>query len=167
MRESIGILAAILLVTATVGADTSKTPRHLPKCAEMPEEPQTDFTRVNMDGGFSLGLPSGCVVLQQGVMHYVHGGIRWKCGTVTADLAWGMWGLSSFGEDLTQCRTKVASLPVVVMRSKDSNSVIVWYLTGYTHEPAISAWGSGAADSFVVERIAYSGLLAGKRGPNR
>jgi hypothetical protein len=94
---------------------------------------------------------------------FVHGGQRWRCGDTTAEVAWGMWGLESFGER-DRCRTELAGVPVMVARRSDKGaSVLVWYLTGRVHEPIVSAFSGKSTDRERVEAIAHSGEVTGPR----
>jgi hypothetical protein len=70
-----------------------------------------------------------------------------------------MWGTGSFAESSRKCRSKVAGLPVMVVRHQtDSGSyVTVLYATREIHEPLISAWSDRPEDAELVEAIAFSG----------
>lgn len=95
----------------------------------------------------------------------MHGGTRWQCGTVTAEVVWGMWGRGSFGEKGTRCTTTIAGQRVMVVRDRrdDGPAVLVWYHTGRPHEPIVSVWGSRAEDAERVAAIAFSGRVEGRK----
>jgi hypothetical protein len=161
---------AFLLVLSAVGcAGTGRfrSISRMPKCAAAPAAPPAEWRKEEPEPKFAFMLPPSCSS-DPDVPQFVHGGLRWRCGTVATDVVWGMWGPGSFGENQVQCRTAIAGVPALVSRVTDGGDVgyVVWYLTGYIHEPMLSAWGP-AADEDVLRAITHSGRLLVERGPNR
>jgi hypothetical protein len=129
-----------------------------------------DWRRVEQRDGFVLFLPPSCAPDSHGP-RFVHGGSRWRCGTVSVELVWGMWGAGTAGKaggaDAKECPGTLAGVPVLFSMGGSELRRAVWYRTGYVHEPIVEAWSSIATDIPVLEAITRSGLLAGPRGPNR
>ena len=131
-----GVLTASLAVALALSGCRTSSLSRLPKCeARAAAQPPAEWRRVEQHG-FSFFLPSSCSPDPE-TPDFIHGGSRWRCGSVGVDLVWGMWGTGS------------------------------WYRTGHIHEPIVSAWSSLAADVPQLQAITESGVLAGERGPNR
>lgn len=153
-------MLALLLVPS--GPSREKELAGLPRCQGKPAAPAADWVRHEQREGFTLRLPA-CFQPDSEGPRFVHGGQRWRCGDTTAEVAWGMWGLESFGER-DRCRTELAGVPVMVARRSDKGaSVLVWYLTGTVHEPIVSAFSEKSTDRERVEAIAHSGEVTGPR----
>jgi hypothetical protein len=81
----------------------------------LPSATPDSWQRTSIRESFSLSLPS-CSEAPKQDRHYVHGGIRWLCGTATVEVVWGMRGAESFGEKGKRCTTKVAERRVSYRR---------------------------------------------------
>ena len=129
------------------------------ECESVSSAGHPQWARVDFGDGFSLALPPNCTV-NDGEVVFMHGGKRWQCGGVTAEVSWGMWGADSFGQNATQCHTTINRLPVLMTRNPSSTSVEAWYQTHQQpYEPVISASSSNEGDRAIIEGIVYSGVL--------
>ena len=148
-----GILAAALFGTACASSDGLKG---LPRCEKVTLEAHPDWRDVEYSG-FRFRLPP-CFRDEGRIEGAPHGGNIWRCGAISAEVVWGMWGQGSFGERRL-CRTVVAGIPAMVGRPKDQavTGVLVWYLTGELHQPILSVHGQTPADLSLATQIAYSG----------
>lgn len=108
---------------------------------------------------FSLALPACFEAYEDPKQRFVHGGLLWRCEDRKADLAWGMWGPSSFGGSWKLCSTTIAGVPALVGRSDSDKamSVMAWYRTGSVHEPVVSARSPKPARLEELNAIIYSG----------
>ena len=130
-----------------------------PECEPVKSARGDSWARVDFEDGVSLALPANCTV-SEGEVAFMHGGKRWQCGGVTAEITWGMWGADSFGQNGGQCHTTIGGVPVLMTRNAGSTSVQAWYQTHQQpYEPVISAWSSSEGDRAVIESIVYSGVL--------
>jgi len=139
----------------------------IPRCAPIEAHAGADWAPVHPGHDFSLVLPPECKVLEQEDYWYVHDGRRWGCGTMVVEVQWGMWDPASFGDERQLCRTKIGGLTAAVARAPDSDSILVWYLTGSQYEPIISAWSTGAQKPKITMAIASSGEFTVKKGPKQ
>jgi hypothetical protein len=152
-------LALLLLAAAVVGADQpAKRPESPQACAPVDSRRTGAWKDLNL-GQFSLSLPACFEEYTDPQQHFVHGGLLWRCGERKADLAWGMWGLDSFGDSRKLCSTTIAGIPAVVGRTEyeQAVSVLVWYRTGSVHEPVVSAWSPKPANLGEMNALVYSG----------
>ena len=160
---AVAVIALLPFVLVPGGARGGNDLAGLRRCEGKPPQPAADWVRQEQREGFTLRLPA-CFKEATDGPRFVHGGQRWSCGDVTAEVVWGMWGLDSF-DDRDKCRTEVAGIPVMVARrSGEGASVLVWYLTGTVHEPIVSASSDKRSDLEQVEAIAHSGEA---RAPGR
>ena len=138
----------------------------LPQCAS-PVATSTPggWRRVAERHNFAFFLPPSCVE-EQDAPRFVHGGQRWRCGTMTVDVVWGMWGLRSFGQRESQCKRTDGNVPVLesTQHTGDQYRQVVWYLTGHGHEPAVSAWSAVPTDVPLIRAVTASGVFLGLRG---
>src|SRR4030095_427101 len=74
---------------------------------------------------FSLSLPACFEEYTDSQKRFVHGGVLWRCAERKADLAWGMWSPSSFGDSRKLCSTTIAGIPAVVGRTEHEKAVSV------------------------------------------
>jgi hypothetical protein len=163
------VVAVTLAMSGCATSGRSRSLRRVPTCQPLSTlRPPAEWQRVDLGDGFAFFLPSSCVPDPE-TPQFVHGGSRWRCGTVGVDVVWGMWGPGSFSDHEQQCRTTLSRLPALVSVRIDGEEHrrIVWYLTGGIHEPLVSAWSSVAADVPQLQAIGTSGLFSGSRGPNR
>lgn len=85
----------------------------LPQCASPAASPAPgDWRRVVERRDFAFFLPPSCVE-DQDAPRFVHGGQRWRCGTMRVAVVWGMWDLRSFGERESQCKRTLGNIPVL------------------------------------------------------
>ena len=129
-----------------------------PPCEAAPRAAVPDgWTRKAVREKFSIALPPSCELDPE--PRFVHGGTSWKCGTVGAQVVWGMWGASSFSESAKKCSAKVEGVKVMVVREQRAKGaeVEVLYRTGDVHEPLVAAWSERPEDQAAVEAIVFSG----------
>ena len=174
LKRAAAVLAGALLAAPLAPHDLRAAGqpadiKGLPTCPATPALSVHPGWRTEKQGAFALRLPPSCTEESDKPRRFVHGGTTWRCGTLTVEVVWGMWGPSSFGEDLRACKGTLGGLPIVQasgQREKERR-VVVWYRTGFVHEPIISASSSEPADGEIMEAIVHSGTLSGPRGPNR
>src|SRR5438128_364648 len=167
------LAGAVLLAAFTphvlCAAGKPRDIKGLPKCHAIPaRSTPPDWRKEGQGDGFALRLPSACTEQSEEPRRFVHGGTTWRCGTLTVEVVWGMWGPTSFGDDLRTCKGILAGLPIVRASGERGaeRRLVVWYRTGFVHEPIISASSSEPTDGDIMEAVAYSGTLSVPRGPN-
>ena len=169
MRTAGAVLVAAFAPAALGAGGEPRDIKALQPCPAIAVRPApADWRQERQGEGFALRLPPSCKEETESPRRFVHGGTTWRCGTITVEVVWGMWGPSSFGEDRHACKGTLAGLPIVRASGPRGTEqrLIVWYRTGFVHEPMISAWSSQASDGEAIETIAYSGTLSVPRGPN-
>jgi hypothetical protein len=163
------VACVALAVPYCASSGRSHAVKATPRCASvLAARPPQNWQRLDQGDSFTLFLPPSCVADRDGPQ-FVHGGSRWRCGTIGVDIVWGMWGPDSFSDREQQCHTTLSGLPALVsVRSAGEESRrIVWYLTGHIHEPLVSAWSTRKEDASDVALITSSATFTGTRGPNR
>jgi hypothetical protein len=160
------VLMAVVMFAGCVTSSMATDPfsdrvKTLPACKENSASTPKSWQRKSVSSSFSISLPACFEPAQDSERRYVHGGTRWRCGTTTVEVVWGMWGPDSFGEGRKRCTTRVAGREVMVARGPDNEtpSVVVWYRTGEIHEPIVSVWSSNVQDKDVVTTIGFSGRI--------
>jgi len=146
------------LIALLAVAQASGEPEPPPACEAAPRAAvPAGWTRTTLRETFSIALPPSCQ--PDPGPRYVHGGTRWKCGTVTAEVVWGMWGAGSFEDTARKCTAKVEGQKVMVVREpRDKGAAVeVLYRTGEIHEPLVGAWSDRPEDVAAVEAIVFSG----------
>jgi hypothetical protein len=152
------LFVVLVAATATNAERPSAEIKDLPACGPRPALAPAGLKDQPMGETFSLSLPPSCE--REAGARFAHGGDRWRCGAVTVEVAWGMWGRSSFGDGSKVCRTDVAGTLVMVVRDpSDTGRVSVWYPTGEIHEPLVSVSSKRVEDGALVEAIAFSGRV--------
>ena len=156
--------AAVLLVSATEGNQEQHI-QALRRCDRVQLVSTADWVRSDQQDGFSLLLPP-CFQPVADAPRYVHGGNRWRCGTIKVEVVWGSWGSDSF-KDPEACGATLSGIPVTVAsRSNDGTpGVFVRYFTGLVHDPIIAAVDTRSADVLLLTTIAYSGQVVVTRLP--
>ena len=154
-------MAGVLLVAAPLAGRCGAADEvdALPECKRAPSAAiSVTLQRTSVRDSFSVGLPE-CSELHDPGVRYMHGGRRWRCGAMTVEVVWGMWGTESFGEKGTRCRAMIDGWRAMVMadRHAEGPAVLAWYRTGEVHEPIVSVWSPRAEDAGLVEAIAFSG----------
>jgi hypothetical protein len=146
-------------------SDRGDALRGLRECAtEPPPLAGADWQRVEA-APIALRLPPSCAA-DRDAPRFVHGGFSWRCAAFGVEATRGMWGLQSFGNDETQCRTSIAGVPALISERSEAgrSRLLAWYLTGTVHEPLISAWGIAPADMPAARAVVYSGRLLPRSG---
>jgi hypothetical protein len=158
------VAVAVFLLEAASDRNSSNQIRVRQLCDKIQTVSTPDWRRSTERDGFSLQLPP-CFQPVREAPRYPHGGSRWRCGTATVEVVWGVWGSDSF-EDREACRATANGLPVVIARRATDGTpgIVVRYFTGMVHDPIISAFDPRAAD-VPLATIAYSGHLAVPRVP--
>lgn len=157
------LLLASLWAAASFGDErTAKILKGLPACAPVAVKRAGQWKDVSTGRGFSLSLPACFQPDDKPEHRYMHGGNQWRCENHTASVVWGMWGQGSFG-NLKLCSTTIGGVPAMVGTQEwdKAVSVLVWYLTGTVHEPALSAWSADRAGLPEIQAIVYSGRKVG------
>jgi len=155
LRVAVALLA---LLGASVRLQASGERDAPPACEAAPRAAvPAGWTRTTLHETFSIALPPSCQ--PDAGARYVHGGTRWKCGTVMAEVVWGMWGTGSFADTAKKCTAKVEGLKVMVVREqRDKGAAVeVLYRTGEVHEPLVGAWSDRPEDVGAVEAVVFSG----------
>jgi hypothetical protein len=121
-----------------------------------------DWPRIEQREGFVLFIPPSCAA-DPGMPRFVHGGSRWRCGTVGVEVVWGMWGVGTAGEaagdGAKACGATLSGVRVVASTPGKEHRRAVWYRTGGVHEPLVVAWSSVATDVPTLEAITRSGTM--------
>ena len=162
--------AIVALAIAASGCGPHARARQLDRVAKCAAASQSaipaDWKRIGGVEGFAFYLPPSCLP-DDAAPRFVHGGDRWKCGTVGVDVVWGMWGRESFGAG-DQCRTVLGTVPVLELTrasgERGERRQVVWYLTGVVHEPILSAWSTEPGDAPVIQAITHSGTMLRRSG---
>lgn len=157
------VLAAVLLAAGFAGAEApAKQPDKPPACPPVESKRTGAWQDVHLRE-FSLSLPACFTSYEDPKQRFVHGGLLWRCEKRKADLAWGMWGTSSFGASWKLCSTTIAGIPVLLGRSETDEAVdlMAWYRTGSVHEPVLSAWSPKPAPLAEMTAI----VASGRKGP--
>jgi hypothetical protein len=159
-RVAVGLVACALSNCATARGSIDNVAR-CPAIERRVVPP--DWLRVQVDESFAFQVPSSCVP-DTDVPQFVHGGKRLRCGAVSVDIVWGMWGPSSFGSG-RQCKSKLGKVAVFVVTHAEGPELhqAVWYRTGRVHEPILSAWSTKTTDVQMIEAITHSGTLVDAR----
>jgi hypothetical protein len=93
-------LAVTFMLTLLGCASAGRTHavQRLPKCEarSLPRAAQP-WQRTEQGDGFAFFLPPSCIPDTE-TPRFVHGGSRWRCGTIGVEIVWGMWGAGSFGD---------------------------------------------------------------------
>jgi hypothetical protein len=157
-RVPTAVLLVVLVAASSRAERPSEEIENLPACGPRPASAPAALKDRPMGGTFSFSLPPSCE--REAGARFVHGGDRWRCGDVTVEVAWGMWGRSSFGDGSKVCRTEVAGALVMVVRDpSDTGRVSVWYPTDEIHEPLVTVSSKRAEDVALVEAVAFSGRV--------
>lgn len=158
MMRSALLLALVPLLCCCSRSERTPSPvEPTLECADLPERAApAGWVSAPADSGFSFHLPESCT--SSGGL-WPHGGTKWECGSIQADVVWGMWGRDSFGEGVST-ESAIEGTSILEHVSKDDNTYqrIVWYRFGTNHEPIISAWSSDPADAPGVDSLARSGF---------
>jgi len=121
-----------------------------------------DWQRIEQRDGFVLFIPPSCAPDAE-APRFVHGGSRWRCGTLGVDVVWGMWGVGTAaeaaGDEAKACGATLSGVRVVASTPGKEHRRAVWYRTGGVHEPLVVAWSSVATDLATLEAITRSGTL--------
>jgi hypothetical protein len=162
VKREVALLALLLVggPRAQAGDHFSEEVNGMPTCRQKAAATPTSWDRKNLGEEFSFAMPSDCQSVQREEHSYVHGGARWRCGSTTVEVVWGMWGRTSFGGRAC-CTAKVAGKRVMMAtRNEEAHvSTIVWYPTGTVHEPILSVWSERSEDTDLVSGIALSGRI--------
>lgn len=161
------LVAATLAALALQGAPGAKErAAHeragLPRCAAVAPAPPADWKRVVLREGFSVALPA-CFEKPAEQPRYMHGGESWRCHDAVVDVAWGMWGQSSFADGQQRCATEIGGLPVVLFTSADE--VKAWFLTGTVHEPVVAVWSKKPDELRRLQSVFASARLERSHTP--
>src|SRR5262245_22422752 len=113
----LGVLLAGLVPSLSGSQSAGQGPA-VPACTEVVAPTPRDWQTFTFRETFAISLPPTCSV--DADARYMHGGQSWTCGSVHAEVVWGMWGPTSFGEVASQCTTKVGGREVLVSRRSTS-----------------------------------------------
>jgi hypothetical protein len=156
--------AALLFLLATAGcashAHTNAGALHnLNECPLVAAESTGSWQRTDAGGGFFVLLPAECAAESTS-----GNGRRWRCGSMTVDVARGQWGEKAFREGGAACRATLGHVPVAVFTSgKDAPPRrLAWYLDGHGNSPhpVVTAWAAKGADPARLEAVVRSGTFA-------
>jgi hypothetical protein len=147
------LLLGLGVPPAGAGGDSLET---LPVCGSASLAPVAGWQRVT-DDSVTLTLPSSFRSVES---KFIHGGRAWGEDDRHAQVAWGMWGLSSFSADTSAptCRFDCHGVQAVRFDYQQSgyHSVVVWIRSGQPFQPAVSAGSSRAGDGPVINAIVLS-----------
>lgn len=152
------LVVFLFSVAPLYAGHASSVVKKLPRCAARPTPgPVEGLKETVVRERFSLSLPVSCRPEED--RQFIHGGDMWRCDGIGVQVAWGMWGPSSFGESrTTACAATVSGVRVMVVRDPaDEGWIAVLYPTNEVHEPLVSARSDRPEDRALVEAIVFSG----------
>ncbi len=104
LRCAVFVIGVGISMAGCASAGRTRSLKPIPKCeASSTNRPSADWQRIELGDGFAFLLPSSCALDPE--TQFVHGGRRWRCGTIGVDVVWGMWGAGSFSDHEQQCKT--------------------------------------------------------------
>jgi len=154
-------LALVVACAAPAHAGTAawEIERLAPCAAHVTPSPGGDWKTERLRGQLALSLPPSCERVE--AKGFVHGGDSWRCGEIGVQVAWGIWGPSSFGEGVTTCAAEVGGTRVMIVREQaDEGWIAVLLPTGDVHEPLLSASSKRVEDRRLAEAIVFSGRVS-------
>src|SRR5262245_22204706 len=163
-------VAGVLLLSLVIGC--RKTPEArpsplaaLPTCKAVAIESQPGWQVVtSADDDVTVAAPRGFGPFDRGV-EYMHGGSAWKSGEAVIELSYGMWGVDSFPNSETACRTTVDGVDTYYLERQSAEGVVLlaWYRSstvpsknGQPHEPVLSAASPRTDDLAMLRTIIFS-----------
>jgi hypothetical protein len=125
-------------------------------CTEQLATAPATWSQVEVPPTFAVALPPTCQRREAEETDLPHGGMRFRCGRIRAQVLWGQWDAGSF-EGHALCRSSIGGVPVI--HGHVNGSAMTWYLTGLPVEPVVGASSREPADANTLARIANSGVV--------